>query len=128
MPGIPRYVHILACLDLNIGDAFLLIFSLPFGLIIYALCSSIGSRHYEEEDAQSFAAWQVDFLKYDNCWAPASDWVVDRYVAMRDALNRTGRPIYYSMCDWGVGDPWLWASKVGKVPSFGADSKLTGMN
>ena len=38
--------------------------------------------------------------------------VVDRYVAMRDALNATGRPILFSMCDWGVGDPWLWAPKV----------------
>ena len=71
-----------------------------------------GSRGHELEDAQSFADWEVDFLKYDNCWAPPADWVVDRYTAMRDALNRTGRPILYSMCDWGVGDPWLWAPKV----------------
>jgi hypothetical protein len=70
-----------------------------------------GSRGHEPEDAASFAAWDVDFLKYDNCWAPPSDWVVDRYTAMRDALNATGRPILYSMCDWGVGDPWLWADK-----------------
>ena len=71
-----------------------------------------GSRGHEVEDAQSFASWDVDFLKYDNCWAPPSDWVVDRYTAMRDALNATGRPILYSMCDWGVGDPWLWADEV----------------
>lgn len=71
-----------------------------------------GSRHHEKGDAESFASWEVDFLKYDNCWAPASDWVIDRYTAMHDALNATGRPIYYSMCDWGVGDPWLWAPKV----------------
>ena len=55
----------------------------------------------------------IDYLKYDNCFAPASDWVIDRYIAMRDALNRTGRPIIYSMCEWGVADPWLWAPKVG---------------
>lgn len=44
-----------------------------------------------------FAGFGIDLLKYDNCWAPASDWVVDRYIAMRDALNATGRPILYSM-------------------------------
>lgn len=31
---------------------------------------------------------------------------------MRDALNKTGRPIVYSMCEWGVADPWLWAGEV----------------
>ena len=71
-----------------------------------------GSRDHEEEDAKAFADWGTDFLKYDNCWAPASDWVIDRYTAMSAALNKTGRPIVYSMCDWGVGDPWLWAPKV----------------
>ena len=61
-----------------------------------------GSRYHEEDDAQTFADWGVDFLKYDNCWAPASDWVIDRYTAMHAALNKTERPILYSMCDWGV--------------------------
>ena len=75
-----------------------------------------GSRGHEREDAQSFADWEVDFLKYDNCWAPPADWVVDRYTAMRDALNSTRRPILFSMCDWGVGDPWLWAPKVRLLP------------
>lgn len=36
-------------------------------------------------------------LKYDNCYAPAADWVVDRYTAMQGALNATGRPILYSL-------------------------------
>lgn len=71
-----------------------------------------GSRGKEELDAQSFADLGVDFLKYDNCHAPASDWIVDRYSAMRDALNKTGRPILFSMCNWGAGDPWEWAQKV----------------
>ena len=57
-------------------------------------------------------------MKYDNCWAPAEDWVIDRYVAMRDALNRTGRPIVYSLCEWGVADPWIWAPQV--TPCYGA--------
>ena len=55
----------------------------------------------------------VDYLKYDNCYATQQQWVVDRYTAMRDALNATGRPIFYSLCDWGVLEPWLWARDVG---------------
>jgi alpha-galactosidase len=72
-----------------------------------------GSRGFEKVDAQTWADWGVDYLKYDNCWAPASDWVIDRYVAMRDALNATGRPLLYSLCEWGVADPWTWAAAVG---------------
>ncbi|KAL4458746.1 hypothetical protein ABPG75_013611 [Micractinium tetrahymenae] len=72
-----------------------------------------GSRGYEAVDAQTWADWGVDYLKYDNCFAPASDWIVDRYVAMRDALNETDRPVLYSLCEWGVADPWLWAPEVG---------------
>ena len=55
----------------------------------------------------------MDYLKYDNCHASPADWVVDRYVAMREALNASGRPILYSLCEWGVADPWLWAPTVG---------------
>ena len=72
-----------------------------------------GSRGNEELDAQHFADLGVDFLKYDNCFAGPEDWIVDRYTAMRDALNKTGRPILFSMCNWGVGDSWLWGPKVG---------------
>ncbi|KAL3147729.1 hypothetical protein ABBQ32_002471 [Trebouxia sp. C0010 RCD-2024] len=72
-----------------------------------------GSRGKEELDAKYFADLGVDFLKYDNCAAGPEDWIVDRYTAMRDALNKTGRPILYSMCNWGVGDSWLWGPKVG---------------
>ena len=77
-----------------------------------------GSRGNEELDAQYFADLGVDFLKYDNCHAPASDWIVDRYAAMRDALNKTGRPILFSMCNWGAGDPWKWAQQVLAVCSL----------
>ena len=54
----------------------------------------------------------VDYLKYDNCNAKREDWVIDRYAAMRDALNATGRPILYSLCNWGVMEPWLWGPEV----------------
>ena len=71
-----------------------------------------GGLYYEEIDAKDYAEWGVDYLKYDNCFnvgVPA----VKRYTDMRDALNKTGRPIYFSMCEWGENRPWEWAQPVG---------------
>ncbi|KJE95576.1 alpha-galactosidase [Capsaspora owczarzaki ATCC 30864] len=70
-----------------------------------------GSVGYEKIDAQTYAAWGVDYLKYDNCNAPADQTPQVRYNAMRDALNATGRPIFYSMCD-SIDDPSAWAKPV----------------
>ncbi|HEC41267.1 MAG TPA: glycoside hydrolase family 27 protein [Bacteroides sp.] len=79
-----------------------------------------GSYGYEEKDAQLFADWGVDYLKYDYCFCP--DYVsanndyrmaIDRYKAMGDALKATGRPIIYSLCEWGPRSPWLWGREVG---------------
>ncbi|KAL6541650.1 Alpha-galactosidase 3 [Orobanche gracilis] len=71
-----------------------------------------GSLFHESDDAELFASWGVDYLKYDNCFnlgiAPEK-----RYPPMRDALNATGRMIFYSLCEWGVHEPALWAGKVG---------------
>ena len=71
-----------------------------------------GSLGHEEMDAQTYADWKVDYLKYDNCNNDNID-VKKRYPVMRDALNKTGRPIFYSMCEWGAEDPATWAPKVG---------------
>ena len=71
-----------------------------------------GSLDYEEIDANTYAKWKVDFLKYDNCnnnKIPSQK----RYTAMRDALNKTGRPIFFSMCSWGAEDVATWAAAVG---------------
>lgn len=51
-----------------------------------------GSAGFEEQDARAFASWGVDYLKHDNCNRRDSS-----YEAMRDALNATGRPMYYSI-------------------------------
>ncbi|KAL4432167.1 hypothetical protein ABPG77_005929 [Micractinium sp. CCAP 211/92] len=72
-----------------------------------------GSLGYETEDAQTFASWGVDYLKYDNCHARRDYWILDRYAAMRDALNATGRPIVYSLCQWGVMEAHLWGPQMG---------------
>ncbi|WP_406471555.1 glycoside hydrolase family 27 protein [Streptomyces sp. NBC_01615] len=71
-----------------------------------------GSLGHEQTDADSFASWGVDYLKYDNC---NHQNVPDqqRYTAMRDALADTGRPIVYSLCNWGLASVWTWGAGVG---------------
>lgn len=71
-----------------------------------------GSLGFEKEDAQTYADWGVDYLKYDNCFSGIEGPKL-RYPRMRDALNSTGRAIFFSMCEWGVDNPWQWASSVG---------------
>lgn len=69
------------------------------GLRLVILVNVVGSLGYEKIDAQTYASWTVDYLKYDNCY---NDDIPpqERYPIMRDALNATGRPIFYSMCEW----------------------------
>jgi|BarGraNGADG00212_1021973.scaffolds.fasta_scaffold14486_1 alpha-galactosidase len=79
-----------------------------------------GSLGHEQVDAQTFADWGVDYLKYDNCNTPAGTAdtqaeFIQRYSVMRDALAATGRPIVYSICEWGQQQPWTWAGAVGNL-------------
>lgn len=72
------------------------------------------SQDYEEIDARTFAEWGVDFLKYD--WCHAEDTRANaeyRYAKMGAALRATGRPIVFSICEWGHHRPWLWGARVG---------------
>ncbi|GHC51948.1 NPCBM/NEW2 domain-containing protein [Streptomyces flavofungini] len=77
-----------------------------------------GALGHERSDAQQFADWGVDYLKYDNCNNQGVD-AKQRYIAMRDALTAasetTGRPIVYSICEWGENKPWEWAADVGHL-------------
>ncbi|AKU17455.1 hypothetical protein VV02_19070 [Luteipulveratus mongoliensis] len=76
-----------------------------------------GSLGYESTDAQTFADWGYDLLKYDNCnhlGDTTQAQYITRYKKMGDALKATGRPIVYSLCEWGNLEPWTWAKdKVG---------------
>lgn len=56
-----------------------------------------GSYGFQRIDAQTYAKWKVDYLKYDNCHNEGLNPKL-RYPLMRNALNETGRPIYFSMC------------------------------
>jgi alpha-galactosidase len=73
-----------------------------------------GSRGHEFQDAQQYANWGVDYLKYDWCNVGTAD-AQAAYTTMRDALAATGRPIVFSMCEWGTAKPWLWAKDVGNL-------------
>ncbi len=86
-----------------------------------------GSYGHEEQDANTYAAWGVDFLKYDLCglrtimdlYDPkqdpnkASAIMRDAYAKMHRALIKTGRPIVYSICQYGVDSVWEWGEEVG---------------
>jgi alpha-galactosidase len=73
-----------------------------------------GSLGHEQIDARTFAEWGVDYLKYDYCFAPEDPETASRrYGAMAAALRGTGRPIVFSVCEWGPREPWLWAAQVG---------------
>ena len=73
-----------------------------------------GSNGYEAIDAAQYAAWGVDYLKYDWCNADGVDPKI-AYPTMRDALKATGRPIVFSICEWGRNKPWEWARGVGHL-------------
>jgi alpha-galactosidase len=68
-----------------------------------------GGHEHEEQDAKTYASWGVDYLKYDWCNTEGAD-PKQRYTKMRDALHAAGRPIVFSMCEWGQSKPWTWAA------------------
>jgi alpha-galactosidase len=73
-----------------------------------------GSRGFEQNDARQYASWDVDYLKYDWCNTDGQT-AESAYGAMRNALVKTGRPIVFSICEWGQSQPWTWAASVGNL-------------
>jgi alpha-galactosidase len=73
-----------------------------------------GSMGHEYQDALMYAGWGVDYLKYDWCHAGKRN-AEEAYSTMRDALKAAGRPIVFSMCEWGTAKPWLWAADTGNL-------------
>ena len=71
-----------------------------------------GSLGHEYQDARQYAAWGVDYLKYDWCNTTTQD-APAAYALMHAALDATGRPIVLSICEWGKAQPWLWGKRVG---------------
>ncbi|HVP54707.1 MAG TPA: glycoside hydrolase family 27 protein [Candidatus Eisenbacteria bacterium] len=82
----------------------------------YTCAGYEGSYGHEAQDAKTYAAWGVDYLKYD--WCSASRLYPDSamravYQKMGDALRATKRPIVYSLCQYGRDNVWTWGDKVG---------------
>jgi alpha-galactosidase len=76
-----------------------------------------GSYGHEQQDARTFAAWGFDYLKYDWCSAGKlyphdAETLQAVYQRMGDALHESGRPILFSLCEYGLGDVWKWGPKV----------------
>jgi alpha-galactosidase len=75
-----------------------------------------GSYQHEAEDAETFAGWGVDYLKYDWCGAGDVYSVSDMpmvYRKMGDILRHASRPIVYSICQYGAGEVWRWGASTG---------------
>jgi alpha-galactosidase len=73
-----------------------------------------GGRGYEYQDARQYAAWGVDYLKYDWCSHGKQNSEAS-YAIMSDALKVSGRPIVFALCEWGSTQPWLWARDIGNL-------------
>jgi alpha-galactosidase len=115
MKGLADYVH---SKGLKIG-----IYSSPGP----TTCAKyLGSYQHEEQDAKTYAAWGIDYLKYDLCGfskimkqeapndpAKASQMMKDAYEKMNKALQATGRPIVYSFCQYGLDAVWEWGPERG---------------
>ncbi len=100
-----------------------------------------GSYGYEYLDANTYAAWGVDYLKFDNCNLPAGDIPQADYARMSDALMRSGRPITFSLCFWtfdswepDLGNLWrttgdindTWARMISRIDQNAPSAFLAG--
>ncbi|PVI05616.1 glycoside hydrolase family 27 protein [Periconia macrospinosa] len=92
-----------------------------------------GSEGHEEQDAKQLAEWGIDYWKHDNCFTPCNGPVVQTcpnpagntktwYVKMRDALEKSGSPIFYSLCNWGRDEVWTWGAEVGNSWRMSVDN------
>ena len=85
-----------------------------------------GSYGHEEQDAATYAAWGIDYLKYDLCGyrdvmtaeshgdaAKSNQMMHDAYEKMHRAIVKAGRPMVYSLCQYGWDAVWEWAPSVG---------------
>jgi len=73
-----------------------------------------GTRGYEYQDARYYASLGIDYLKFDWCNTDGIN-ATEAYTTMSKALKAAGRPIVFSLCEWGTNKPWLWAGKVGEL-------------
>ena len=73
-----------------------------------------GTRGYEYQDARNYAAWNIDYLKFDWCNTNGIN-AKEAYTTMSKALHKAGHPMIFSLCEWGVNKPWQWGEPVGQL-------------
>ncbi|MDI1304263.1 MAG: glycoside hydrolase family 27 protein [bacterium] len=97
---------------------------LKFGLYNCAGTSTCagypGTRGYEYQDARFYASLGIDFLKYDWCNTAGIN-APEAYATMSNALKTAGRPIVFSLCEWGDNKPWDWAKPIGNLWRISGD-------
>ena len=79
-----------------------------------------GSLGHEYQDALQYARWGIDYLKYDWCNTTNIN-AQGAYQLMRDAIQAAGRPLFFSICEWGDNHPWRWAKGIGDSWRIGPD-------
>ncbi|MFI5138811.1 MAG: glycoside hydrolase family 27 protein [Sphingobacteriales bacterium] len=73
-----------------------------------------GTRGFEYQDAALYASWGVDYLKFDWCNSEGIN-AKEAYTTMSKAIRAAGRPMVFSLCEWGQHKPWHWAAEAGQL-------------
>jgi len=79
-----------------------------------------GTRGYEYQDARFYASLQIDFLKYDWCSSEGIN-AREAYTTMSKAIRTAGRPVVFSLCEWGNNKPWEWGAPLGQLWRISGD-------
>jgi alpha-galactosidase len=80
-----------------------------------------GSYNYEESDAKTYAAWGIDYLKYDACGEKENHTDRELHTRMSKALQATGRPIMFEICIFSSGETHLWGAEIADMWRTGGD-------
>ncbi|KAL3463462.1 glycoside hydrolase superfamily [Aspergillus heterothallicus] len=123
-PAMGRYLHDLGLFFGAYGDSGILLCGSP--------PNQTGSLYHEEIDAETFAEWEVDSLKYDNCYSDAASNYPNvnyapstsphpRFATMSHYLQSQNRAILFQICEWGIDFPALWAPALGHSWRIGND-------
>lgn len=103
MKALADYVH---SKGLKLG-----IYSSPAGKTCAGYEGSLG---HEEQDAQTYANWGIDYLKYDWCLnSGTKQEMLTAYAKMNEAIKKAGRPMVLSLCEYGWNKVWEWGPSVG---------------
>lgn len=74
-----------------------------------------GSYGHYQQDANLFASWGIDMVKADNCHRPGNESIQSLFTQFSAALNATGHPMLFALCDWGEDNVENWGGDVGHM-------------